>query len=261
MAQMAEGYVEFEFDLPSALLDSLVAEFAKMSSASLTHDHTVQVPDEQGVYQLLVGGKVVYVGKTDADSGLRGRLSKHAWTIQHRQNLKPEDVQFKAARVFVFTAMDLEKLLIRHYAQTAGEVWWNFSGFGSNDPGRNRDQTELKATGFDAVYPIDLDHPVDIKSDGGVPAARVLDALRAELPYTLRVQGELGKSRRPHPELVNNLVPDFLVKPNSTRTVLNSVLAALPPGWQATALPGRIVLYRENRDYSAGVIIGRSSDS
>ncbi|MEF3134602.1 GIY-YIG nuclease family protein [Rhizobium sp. 268] len=255
---MAEGYVEFEFDLPAALLDSLVAEFAKMSSASLTHEHTVQVPDEQGVYQLLVGGKVVYVGKTDADSGLRGRLSKHAWTIQHRQNLKPSDVQFKAARVFVFTAMDLEKLLIRHYAQTAGEVWWNFSGFGSNDPGRNRDQTELKAAGFDAVYPIDLDHPVDIKTEGGVPAARILDELRSELPYTLRAEGDGSRGRRPHPDLVNSIVEPFSVKPATTREVLTSVLDVLPQGWQATALPGRIIMYRETRDYSAGVIVGRS---
>ncbi|MBX5111981.1 GIY-YIG nuclease family protein [Rhizobium lentis] len=254
---MAEGYVEFEFDLPSALLASLVGKFAEMDSASLTHGHTMQVPDEQGVYQLLVGGQVVYVGKTDADSGLRGRLSKHAWTIQHRQNLKPEDVQFKCARVFVFTAMDLEKLLIRHYAQTA-DVWWNFSGFGSNDPGRNRDTTELKAAGFDAVYPIDLDHPVDINCEGGVPAARVLDALRAELPYTLRAEGEPGKVRKPHPDLVNSIVPPFAVKPATTREVTLAVLSVLPAGWQATALPGRIIMYREQRDYSAGVVIGRS---
>lgn len=255
---MAAGYVEFEFDLPTALLKSLVDKFAETDSAALIHENTQQVPDEQGVYQLLVGGHVVYVGKTDADSGLRGRLRKHAWTIQHRQNLKPEDVQFKAARVFVFTAMDLEKLLIRHYAATSGEVWWNFSGFGSNDPGRNRDTTELKAAGFDAQYPIDLDHPVDIQTDGGVPAARVLDALRAELPFTLRAEGEPGKVRKPHPDLVNSIVPPFETKPKTTRQVFDAVLSALPPGWQATALPGRIIMYREDRNYSAGVVIGRS---
>lgn len=255
---MTAGYVEFEFDLPKALLASLVHEFANMNSASLTHDNTQQVPDEQGVYQLLVGGQVVYVGKTDADSGLRGRLRKHAWTIQHRQNLKPSDVQFKAARVFVFTAMDLEKLLIRHYAETAGEVWWNFSGFGSNDPGRNRDTTELKAAGFDAQYPIDLDHHVDIKSEGGVSAAQILDALRRELPFTLRAEGDGGRARRPHPDLVNSIVPPFVTTPLTTRDVLVTVLAALPAGWQATALPGRIILYREHREYSAGVVVGRS---
>lgn len=255
---MAEGYIEFEFDLPSALLQSLVNEFAKMESASLTREHTMQVPDEQGVYQLLVGGHVVYVGKTDADSGLRGRLSKHAFTVRHRQNLKPEDVQFKAARVFVFTAMDLEKLLIRHYARTAGDVWWNFSGFGSNDPGRNRDGTELKAAGFDALYPIDLDYPVDINCQGGVPAARVLDALRVELPYTLRAEGDGSRGRKPHPDLTDNIVPPFAIKPATTREVIAAVLSMLPSGWQATALPGRIIMYRETRDYSAGVVIGRS---
>lgn len=154
--------------------------------------------------------------------------------------------------------MDLEKLLIAHYAATSGEVWWNFSGFGSNDPGRNRDTTELKVAGFDAQYPIDLDHAVDIKTDGGVSAARILDALRAELPFTLRAEGEAGKSRKPHPDLVNTIVPAFETKPATTRQVFDAVLAVLPSGWQATALPGRIIVYRENREYSAGIVIGRS---
>lgn len=154
--------------------------------------------------------------------------------------------------------MDLEKLLIRHYAKYSGDVWWNFSGFGSNDPGRNRDQTELKASGFDALYPIDLDHRVDIDCDGDLPAAQVLDALRGELPYTLRAEGDGGRGRKPHPDLVNTIVPAFSAKPVTTREVLLAVLNALPPGWQATALPGRIIMYREVSEYSAGVLIGRS---
>jgi len=255
---MAAGYVEFEFDLPSALLDSLVSVFANMESASLTPEHTALVADEQGVYQLLLDGKVVYVGKTDADTGLRGRLRKHSWTIQHRLNLKPSDVQFKAARVFVFTAMDLEKLLIRHYEKTSGDVWWNSSGFGSNDPGRNRDKTELKQNGFDAQYPIDLDYPVEIATDGGVPAPRVLDSLREQLPYTLRSQSKSKGSRKPHSELDAAIVPPFVVKPSTTREVILSVLSVLPGGWQATMLPGRIILYKEEEHYNAGVVIGRS---
>ncbi|RVP48141.1 GIY-YIG nuclease family protein [Sinorhizobium medicae] len=255
---MAEGYREFEFDLPTALLNSLVNVFATMESASLTPEHTAHVADEQGVYQLLLDGQVVYVGKTDADSGLRGRLRKHSWTIQHRLNLKPSDVQFKAARVFVFTAMDLEKLLIRYYESTSGDVWWNSSGFGSNDPGRNRDRTELKEKGFDAQYPIDLDYPVVIATDGGVPATRVLEALRAQLPYTLRAQGKSKGSRKAHAELEAAMVPTFVVKPATTRQVILSVLSVLPPGWQATMLPGRIILYKENEHYNAGVVIGRS---
>lgn len=255
---MSEGYVEFEFDLPSALLQSLVNEFAKMGSASLTHEHTQRVPDEQGVYQLLVGGKVVYVGKTDAKAGLRGRLKKHAFTIRHRQNLRPEDVKFKAARIYVFTAMDLETLLIDYHAKKSGEVWWNSSGFGSNDPGRNRDETELKATGFDAVYPIDLDYPIDIDLQGGVSAAVVLDAIRLKIPYKIRALGLGGGSKKPHAELRDTIVPVFDVQPKSAREAITAVLSALPSGWQATLLPGRIILYREKREYNAGTVIGRS---
>ena len=86
----------------------------------------------------------------------------------------------------------------------------------------------------------------------------MLDALRKELPFTLRAEGDGGRGRRPHPDLITSIVPPFTTKPSTTREVLNSVIAVLPAGWQATALPGRIIIYRENREYSAGVVIGRS---
>jgi hypothetical protein len=49
---MARGYGEFEFDLPSALLASLVRVFDKMKAAPLTTKSIDSVPNEQGVYQL-----------------------------------------------------------------------------------------------------------------------------------------------------------------------------------------------------------------
>lgn len=156
---MIEGFREFEFDLPEALLSRLIVEFDQMESAPLCSDTVIKLPEEQGVYQLFYEGKLVYIGKTDAEQGLRQRLDRHSWTIQHRNNLDEALVAFRALRVFVFTAIDLESQLLKHYGLKA-KVAWNNSGFGSNDPGRERDTTRLKPGGFDESYPVDLDRGI-----------------------------------------------------------------------------------------------------
>jgi hypothetical protein len=253
---MTAGFVEFEFDLPDALLQRLIAIFDEMTSAPLKSSNLSDIPDAQGVYQLVNGEDVVYIGKTDGDAGLRQRLTRHASTIRHRTNLDADKISFKAVRVFVFTAMDLETELIRHYT-TRGQVAWNKSGFGSNDPGRNRDTTRLRDGHFDLLYPINLDEPIDIHLTPGMSAAAVLTLLRSNLPYYLRFEvGDVG--RRPHAELVDATVNTLPQAPVTTRKIIEAVLAALPAGWQATALAGRIILYRENQDYTYGTIIGRS---
>jgi hypothetical protein len=250
---MIQGFREFEFDLPDALLASLIKAFSEMESAPLLLDNVVQLPEEQGVYQLLYEGKIVYVGKTDGDAGLRQRLSRHAFTIQHRCNLDERLVKFRALRVFVFTAIDLETQLIRHYGGKT-KVKWNNSGFGSNDPGRERDTTKIKAGGFDDLFPIDLDRPITLPtSKDHNTAAEVLAALRREVPYIIRAQTLRKKT---HPDLLATLEP--IPDPTTAREVIKSVVGALPPGWQATMLPGRVILYREEKEYSAGSVIARS---
>jgi hypothetical protein len=46
--------------------------------------------------------------------------------------------------------------------------------------------------------------------------------------------------------------------PTTARELLTSILQALPDGWQATALAGRIILYKEHVDYPSGTVIARS---
>lgn len=251
---MTPGYAEFEFDLPGALLERLVIAFANVPPAQLSPENVAHVDEAQGVYQLLLHGELVYVGKTDADKGLRRRLERHAKTIRHRQNLRPEDVTFRALRVFVFTAMDLEAQLIAHYGGTA----WQHSGFGSNDPGRNRDDTRLKGGGFDEQYPIDVDQPLEfdlVRTPR--EATAILNELRRNLPYIFRYEGGGRSVEGTHPDLRQAIVglPDG---PLTARLVLQSVLATLPPGWQATDLCARLILYKENRDYAHGEVLGRS---
>lgn len=253
---MIAGYQEFEFDLPDALLTSIVSVFARMETAPLLPPNVALIPEAQGVYMLTLRDQIVYIGKTDADAGLRRRLDRHARTIQHRSNLDPHEVGFKAVRVFVFTAMDLETQLIRHYG-TAAPVPWNFSGFGSNDPGRERDTTNLKPEGFDASYPVDIDRKLETVLPAKALAARIVAALKDALPYTFRVEGRSRGNRRIHPEFeaVEVTLP---APPYTTRAVIEAIIRALPPGWQATALASRIIVYREARDYLFGTVIARS---
>lgn len=251
---MIQGFVEFEFDLPEALLSSLVTLFGAMASAPLVPENVRNIPEAQGVYMLSLRDEIVYLGKTDAEAGLKRRLERHAWTIQHRVNLSAGDVTFKAVRVFVFTAMDLETQLLRYYAP----VPWNNSGFGSNDPGRRRDETELKPEGFDAQFPINLDHEVAVSWEGGATTLSVLTALRRHLPYVLRIESAARGQRSPHSEIAESIMTSLPSPPITTRKIMECIVGSLPQGWQATALPGRIILYKERKNYSAGTIIAQS---
>lgn len=254
---MSLGFREFEFDLPEALLSSLIEAFDQMDGASLSREHLSDVPDAQGVYQLLLQGEIVYIGKTDSEAGLRRRLSRHASTIQHRCNLDVRHVMFKAIRVFVFTAIDLETQLIRHYKGRGG-VTWNNSGFGSNDPGRQRDWTAAKPSSFDVLYPIDLDQKIKLGISGTSTLAEVIQVLKHELPYTLRVEGSgVGRSVL-HPDF-DGLKMNVSTKQVAVSELISAVVHKLPVGWQATALAGRIILCKENVDnYPSGRVIARS---
>jgi len=250
-----EYFEELEFDLPSALLSQLVLLLDEMPEGPLEAAAVQKIDDAQGVYQLFLNGELVYIGKTDAQAGLRARLLRHAIKIRSRQNLAHDTIGFKAVRVFVFTAMDLEELLIKHYKDSPTPPIWNLSGFGSNDPGRNRDHTLLKAGHFDKKYPIDLDLRVELYApDGKATAAAVLTQLKDQLAYNIRFEGKTSKSKSPHPELVETEVH----LPNNVDTVSNilrRVKTALGAEWQITALPGYVIAYKEKTTYKEGITI------
>lgn len=253
-----DGYVEFEFDLPSALLSRLVDIFDEVGAAPLTSEFTASVPDEQGVYQLFFGNRLVYVGKTDGDAGLRSRLTRHSTKILERQNLDPQQVAFKAVRIFVFTAMDLEGDLIRHYGGVKN-LAWNGSGFGSNDPGKERDTTKVKSDNFDYLFPIDIDRARDFEIAEGESASEVLSRLKNSIPYTLRYQNDGGRSRRAHRDLESVSLAGSS-RALSVRQSLEHIADHLPKGWQIVALPGYIIMYKnDKRAYPSGVVIAQSS--
>ncbi|MBZ9746672.1 GIY-YIG nuclease family protein [Mesorhizobium sp. CO1-1-7] len=244
-----KGYVEFEFDLPGALLARLIDVLDRLDTAPLNTASLQAVPEEQGVYQLLLDGQLVYVGKTDAEAGLQKRLSRHARKIMHRVDLDPVRVSFKAVRIFVFTAMDLEANLIRHYGGVKA-IDWNGSGFGSNDPGRQRDTTKVKSKNYDAKFPIDIDRQMAFAIDHGETASSALARLKEALPYTFRFQK--ADSDFDATKLA------ALSGPITPRAAIRHIVNPLPQGWQATALPGYIILYKEKRDYPQAEVIAVS---
>lgn len=249
------GYREFEFDLPGALLDHLVRALNEMEAAALHVDSLAGVPEAQGVYQLFFDDRLVYIGKTDAEAGLFKRLARHSNKIMHRSGLDPARVSFKAIRIFVFTAMDLETQLIKRYTVDAGTEW-NGSGFGSNDPGRKRDTQDPGR--FDQEFPIDIDRQLLGDYSGTRSAAAVAAMLKSELPFTFRYQMVPPRSRTPHPDLTNTTVT-ISVGSNSARQIIGELVSQLPAGWQSTALSAVLIMYKEVEDsYPHASILGRS---
>jgi len=146
-------------------------------------------------------------------------------------------MRFKAVRILVFAALDAEAILIREMrARMPGALAWNNSGFGSNDPGRNRDGQQPAK--FDKEFPVDIDFPVPDFPDEALPIPQALDALKQRIPYLLR-----------HGGLPNDRVMPALQGDKTVRGVLTAAMTGLPTGYQATVLHGRIVVYQETREY------------
>lgn len=235
-----QGYGEFELDVEQVLREKLPVFFDSLEQTPLTLEHVEALPERsKGAYMLFRGDdpKPVYAGKTDTTHGFRDRLARHAWTVQGRQNLDPAEMRFKAVRILVFAALDAEAILIREMrARMSGALAWNNSGFGSNDPGRNRDGQQPAK--FDREFPVDINFPVPDFLDESLPIPQALDALKQRIPYLLR-----------HGGLPNDRVMPALHGDKTVRGVITAAMSALPTGYQATVLHGRIVVYQETREY------------
>lgn len=242
------GFQAFELDLMRAVMDQLVPRLDIMPAAPLTAANAAQLPNAQGIYLLLHGDTVKYVGKTDSDAGLNLRIRRHQRKLRDRRNISPEDVSFKAVQVLVLTALDIETELRRHYSPE-----WNGSGFGANDPGRERETTTKPPEGFDAQFPINIDVPLVVASAGEHEVAYVLSELKANLPYLLRFETAAKGKKGAHADMRSRMT--LPASPLSVRQILQRALAALPTGWQATEFVSHVILYKEDRTYAHGTKI------
>ena len=250
---MTPGYAELELDLPEALLQALLKKLQETPAAALSSANTEALPEAQGVYTLHLSQNAdpIYVGKTDSDSGLKQRLSRHARKLIGRKNIVPEEVFFKAIRLYVFTAMDLETALIAHYGGVKSVIW-NHSGFGSNDPGKERDTTTYKPEHFDTKYPINIEIPLEAEFPVQDTVATYFQIMKDSLPYLFRFERPNPNSKKSFPK---DFVDTIVVCPQTPtpKSLIEACLEKLPSGWQATALPSHIICYKnDTRNIKSG---------
>ena len=232
----------FDLDIPVAIHDQLVRAFAALRALPLSEWDALTPPDALGVYGLHYEGALVYVGKADS---IEKRLGDHQAKLAGRQNISPEVVGATFLTVNPnWSAYAPETVLMRHFRRE-GLCEWNGSGFGNHDVGRRRDTSA--PNGFDQRFPIRLNWRCTQVIAGTHGVAELLASVKAELPYLLRY----GKK---HPDLARTTVQ--IPSPAPTVEVLMRLVSASLPGWQATALPSHIILYKEARSYSdAGGIV------
>lgn len=251
------GYDEFEIDIEKVMRADLPAHFASVEAAPLTASNISLIPKQaKGAYMLFRDGAAVYAGKTDTRHGFRDRLARHHYTLQHRRGVDVSRMAFKAVRVMVFSNFDVEAILISELRRaTSGALPWNDSGFGSNDPGHNR---EFEEPGdFDREAPINLDVPLDPVpfGPGAIPMLRALVAMKDALPYTFRYETDLLPSGKPshyrkgHVDQRGAPSMEIPAGPLTLRIFLHEALRVLPDGWRVTVFPGRVILYKEATAY------------
>ena len=249
------GYVEYEIDIEKVLRADLPGVLDGIPMAPLNSSAVRAIPEfAKGAYVIYENGHPVYAGKTDTRHGFRQRLDRHAYTVQHRQNLDPENLSFKAIRILVFSNFDVEAILIDELRKSdPTALKWNDSGFGSNDPGHRRETQD--SADFDKERPIDIDRPITQFAPGDHALFPLFVALKASLPYTFRYQTDHGKGyrighvdHREAPPL--SIATDEVV---TMRSILTKALAALPEGWRATVFPDRVILYKEPTQYTAAI--------
>jgi hypothetical protein len=246
------GYTEFELDLRRALLEKVPPVFDALAPAPLSSETVSALPyGAQGVYMLLEKGVPTYIGKTDARHGFRQRLHRHLKSLSSRSNLNLGDVTFKAVRVMVFTTINVEDVLIDHYIKNRN-IAWQYSGFGSNDPGHLREFQ--KSSEFDKKFPIDIGIPLPFIKAGRRNVVQLLSDLKSCLPYDLRYETDIGLKHRPVKSHIGHCDQraawvDITRDSMSLREILLLVVRALPDGWVATHFPGRVILYKEATPY------------
>lgn len=256
IASELHGYVEYEIDIEKVLRNELPKIVGGVELAPLTTASVNAMPEgAKGAYVLFVNGYPVYAGKTDTRHGFRDRLNRHAFTIQNRKNLDPSTIAFKAIRILVFSNFDVEAILIDAMRKAdKGALAWNDSGFGSNDPGHNREGQ--KPADFDISYPINIDRQLHLVDAGRQAVLPLLIKLKQHLPYDLRYQTDLKPGtddkyvnyRKGHSD--QREAPEIeIVDGDTTRTLLRKIMAALPRGWRTTVFPGRVILYKEDKLY------------
>jgi predicted GIY-YIG superfamily endonuclease len=230
----------------------LVIAFENLNIGQLSEQEIKSLERTQGVYQLFHKDALVYVGQAQS---LKKRLTEHHEKIAGRKNISVAEMGFKCLYVHPnWTALAPEDALIKYHRKLGkGSCPWNGNGFGPHDPGRERETTNKPTEGFDVTYPIREDWECSWVKAGDYKAHELLKSLKGGLPYLLRFEMEAPKSQKPHPDLAGAGVR--VPRSGMRADELLKLIAARLTGWQATAFPGHLILYKERRDYHHGKTI------
>jgi hypothetical protein len=245
---------QFRLSITRALGDQLATALAELTPAPLTSDRLEALSPLPGVYQLYHCEERVYVGK--AEVSLQGRLGQHLFKLSGRRNIALDDVAFTCLYVDEdLSAVAPERLLIDTY-RAEGSCPWNQNGFGNNDPGRERDTTRVRPDHFDAQFPINLEYACDL-TGGPLHMVDLLKELKDSLPFKFRYQG--ARSRATRLQTYGMGAVGLLRAPLTADALFDLIARDLPPGWQITALPGYVIMYKERRPYPSATKTYRSS--
>ncbi|MGW6291371.1 GIY-YIG nuclease family protein [Streptomyces sp. NPDC055058] len=229
---------DFRLSITQALGDQLADALDDLIPAPLTEPNLAELEDRPGVYQLYRNDEFVYVGK--ADKSLPTRILKHLRKVSGRQGISLSEMTFTCLYVAEdFSALAPEKLLIKKYKKR-GEIPWNNNGFGNNDPGKRRDETVVKENHFDALFPIDLGRTIPRIKPGTTTLAKLLAHVSKVAPYTFRYEKKkMGSAYKREIQ-----IPDTDL---TVDQLFGLIARNLPEEWQITALPGRAIMYPDNR--------------
>jgi Eco29kI-like restriction endonuclease len=234
----------FTFDLTGALAEQLEAMLPNLTPEPLATGRIQGVSTLPGIYQLYLSGELVYVGK--ADRNLQDRLSDHYRKIIGRENIDINDMTFTGLYLEgTWIPVGPEQILINRWEKTRGaKPPWNVNGFGIKDPGRERDTTTYRATHFDSLYPADLNYVIGGVIRGTCRVNELLPIVKRELPYVFRYEDQWAR----HPDYLESRATITASNPTAA-DVFDALVAALPAGWQITALPGYVIMYKNVRSY------------
>ena len=247
---------DFKLSITKALADQLAEKLAPLKKHPLTIDAIRHLDARAGVYLLWLDEARVYVGK--AQKSLPARLQNHWNKLRGRKNIDIEKVSF----VCLYVDEDLdaaapERLLIKHYRKERGSngVPWNTNGFGNKDPGRRRDKSEVEENHFDAMFPVNLAFNALRFKVGRTTVGKLLSELKKQLPYNLRFDKKSEDARNDY-----RIELDVPKEQYTAEEAIELVVGALPEQWQATALPGYLILYPEREIYPSALRWWRRED-
>ncbi|MGH7174318.1 MAG: Eco29kI family restriction endonuclease [Gemmataceae bacterium] len=245
----------FDLDLARAVLEQLIERFETLDVGPLDAATINQVFAEQGVYQLFQAKRLVYAGKTS--KVLPRRLLRHLRLLSGRKNINLADLGFKAVVINRNWMPSIhEGMVINHYTRL-GLCEWNQTGFGNNDPGRNREDTIKNK--FDLDFPINERFVCSCIDPRDWNALELLVKLKKKLPFLFRYQCDPRKRYTKGSIKYNSLTIKVPQSSLSLSDLIRVVIDQFPDGWQTTFFPSHVILYAEapTRIYTNATLVIR----